>query len=70
MKIQRPGRSSGIVEEVLVESVYYVKEKFYSNKVAKIKKQLFELSHEMDVDDLKGNLEDYCKELWAKRQSK
>ena len=70
VKIQRPGRSSGIVEEVLVESVYYVKEKFYSNKVAKIKKQLFELSHEMDVDDLKGNLEDYCKELWAKRQSK
>lgn len=36
VKIQRPGRSGGIVEEVLVESVYYVKEKFYSNKVAKI----------------------------------
>lgn len=57
VKIQRPGRSGGIVEEVLVESVYYVKEKFYSNKVAKIKKQLLALSHEMDVDDLRGNLE-------------
>lgn len=60
VKIQRPGRSGGIVEEVLVESVYYVKEKFYSNKVAKIKKQLLALSHEMDVDDLRGNLEKYC----------
>lgn len=70
VKIQRPGRSGGIVEEVLVESVYYVKEKFYSNKVAKIKKQLLALSHEMDVDDLRGNLEKYCMFLWTERNKK
>lgn len=70
VKIQRPGRSGGIVEEVLVESVYYVKEKFYSNKVAKIKKQLFALSHEMHVDDLRGNLEKYCMFLWTERNKK
>lgn len=70
VKIQRPGRSGGIVEEVLVESVYYVKEKFYSNKVAKIKKQLLALSYEMDVDDLRGNLEKYCMFLWTERNKK
>ncbi len=41
VKIQRPGRSGGIVEEVLVESVYYVKEKFYSNKGRKNQEAAF-----------------------------
>ena len=41
-----------------------------SNKVAKIKKKLLELSHEMDVDDLRGNLEKYCMFLWTERNKK
>ena len=39
VQIKRPARNSGCEEEIFVESVYYVKEKFYSNKDAKIKRK-------------------------------
>lgn len=62
--IKRPGRNSGREEEILVESVYFVKEKFYSNKVAKIKKRLATLSGVISMNDVLGCLEAYCIELW------
>lgn len=65
--IKRPGRNSGTFDEVFVESVFYVKEKFYSNKVAKIKKKIAELATKVEMKDLEGCLEEYCMELWNER---
>ncbi len=61
--IKRPGRNS-MVEEVLVESVFYVKEKFYNNKVAKIKKKLASLASKVAMNDIAGSLESYCINMW------
>lgn len=65
--IKRPGRNSGTFDEVFVESVFYVKEKFYSNKVAKIKKKIAELATKVEMKDLEGCLEEYCIALWNER---
>lgn len=62
--IKRPGRNSGTEDEVFVESVYYVKEKFYSNKVAKIKKKLATLAGKIAMNDVAGCMEAYCNNLW------
>ena len=67
VKIERPGRNKNLNEEVFVESVYYVKEKFYSNKVAKIKKRLAGLKDAISMEDVVGCLEDYCIRLWKER---
>lgn len=67
VRIERPGRNKNLNEEVFVESVYYVKEKFYSNKVAKIKKRLAGLKDVISMEDVAGCLEDYCMRLWKER---
>lgn len=67
--VKRPGRKYGQDEEIFVESVRYVKEKFYSNKVAKIMKRIAKLSEVMEVKDVKGNLELYCRDLWNARNN-
>jgi len=67
LHIKRPGRNSGADEEVFVESVYYVKEKFYSNKVAKIKKKLATLAEKIAMNDVAGCMEDYCNYLWKEK---
>ncbi|MDD3138861.1 MAG: hypothetical protein PHX08_07815 [Lachnospiraceae bacterium] len=67
VQIKRPGRNSGCEEEIFVESVYYVKEKFYSNKVAKIKKKLAGLNGKLSVLDVQGCLEEYCIRLWKEK---
>lgn len=67
VQIKRPGRNSGIIDEVLVESVYYVKEKFYSNKVAKIKKKLAALGDKILITDIEGCLDNYCMKVWKER---
>lgn len=65
--IKRPGRNSGTEDEVFVESIYYVKEKFYSNKVAKIKKKLATLAGKIALNDVAGCMEEYCIRLWKER---
>jgi len=65
--VKRPGRKYGQDEEIFVESVRYVKEKFYSNKVAKIMKKVAKLGEVMEVEDVKGNLELYCRDVWNVR---
>lgn len=67
VQIKRPGRNSGCDEELFVESVYYVKEKFYSNKVAKIKRKLATLKDTVSMSDIEGCLEEYCMGLWKER---
>lgn len=67
VQIKRPGRNSGCDEELFVESVYYVKEKFYSNKVAKIKRKLATLKDTVSMSDIEGCLEEYCINIWNER---
>ena len=67
LHIKRPGRNSGTEEEIFVESVYYVKEKFYSNKVAKIKKKLAVLSGKTSMNDVAGLMEAYCIHFWKEK---
>ena len=67
VQIKRPGRNSGCDEELFVESVYYVKEKFYSNKVAKIKKKLAWLKDKVSMVEIEGCLEAYCMRMWKKK---
>lgn len=69
VKIERPGRNKNLNEEVFVESVYYVKEKFYSNKVAKIKKRLAALKDVISMEDVVGCLEAYFIDLWKKNST-
>lgn len=64
VQIKRPGRNSACDDEIFVESVYYVKEKFYSNKVAKIKRKLACLKDKISMPEVEGCLEGYCMELW------
>ena len=40
VKVARPGRNCGAEDVLLVENVFYVKERYYNNKVAKIRKKL------------------------------
>lgn len=35
VKVSRPGRNSGVEDVLLVENVFYVKERYYNNKVPK-----------------------------------
>lgn len=63
VQIKRPGRNSGCEEEIFVESVYYVKEKFYSNKVAKIRRKLAGINGKLSVLDLRGCLDEYFVQL-------
>lgn len=67
VQIKRPGRNSGCDKELFVESVYYVKEKFYSNKVAKIKRRLTTLKDTISISDIEGCLEEYCINIWNER---
>lgn len=67
VKVTRPGRNSGAEEVLLVENVFYVKERYYNNKVAKIKKKLSSLAKSVEKDDLLGCLDGYCRKLWAER---
>lgn len=62
--IKHPGRNTAADEEIFVESVYYVKEKFYNNKVAKIKKKIASLKDKVSMVELEGCLEVYCMKLW------
>lgn len=64
VEIKRPGRNSACDDEIFVESVYYVKEKFYSNKVAKIKRKLASLKDKVSMTEIEGSLEAYCINLW------
>ena len=64
VQIKRPGRNSACDDEIFVESVYYVKEKFYSNKVAKIKRKLAWLKDKVSMTEIEGALEAYCINLW------
>jgi len=67
VRIKRPGRNSACEDEIFVESVYYVKEKFYSNKVAKIKRKLVGLKDKVSMAEVEGCLESYCISLWKER---
>lgn len=67
VKVTRPGRNSGAEEVLLVENVFYVKERYYNNKVAKIRKKLASLSTTVDKEDLLGCLDGYCRKLWIER---
>lgn len=67
VRIRRPGRDSSATEELLVEGVYYVKDRYYNNKMAKIRKNLGELAQSLEKDDLVGCLEDYCINIWKER---
>ncbi len=67
--IKHPGRDSETEDEVFVESIYYVKEKFYSNKVAKIKKKLATLAGKISMNDVTGCMEEYCEKFWKERYS-
>ncbi|MGO5072063.1 hypothetical protein [Roseburia faecis] len=67
VKVIRPGRNRGAEEELLIEEVYYVKERYYNNKVAKIKKKLLSLAKVVEKDDLIGCLDSYCRNLWKER---
>lgn len=62
--IKHPGRNTQSDDEILVEEVFYVKEKFYSNKVAKIKKKLAELAGQISMGEVEGCLEGYCWKKW------
>lgn len=68
--VGRCGRNSGRAEELFVESVYFVKEKFYNNKVAKIKRKLASLAGQVSMANLEGQLEGYCLNLWKERNIK
>ena len=65
--VKHPGRNTAADDEIFVESVYYVKEKFYSNTVAKIKKKLAGLAEKISMAEVEGCLENYCMELWKKK---
>lgn len=67
VQIKRPGRNSACEDELLVESVYYVKEKFYSNKMAKIKRRLTLLKDRVSMAEIEGCLESYCMNLWEEK---
>lgn len=67
VKVTRPGRNSGAEEVLLVENVFYVKERYYNNKVAKIRKKLASLATTVEKDDLLGFLDGYCWKLWKER---
>ena len=67
VKVARPGRSCGAEDVLLVENVFYVKERYYNNKVAKIRKKLASLATTVDKDDLLGCLDGYCRKLWHER---
>ena len=47
------------------ESFTDVKERYYNNKVAKIRKKLASLSTTVDKEDLLGCLDGYCRKLWT-----
>lgn len=64
--VQNPGRNTR-AEELLVENVYYVKDRYYNNKVAKIKRKLLSLADVLEEGDLKGCLETYCISIWFER---
>lgn len=64
--VKHPGRNTA-ADEIFVESVYYVKEKFYSSKVAKIKKKLVGLAQKISMAEVEGCLEAYCMELWKEK---
>ena len=49
------------------ESFTDVKERYYNNKVAKIRKKLASLSTTVDKEDLLGCLDGYCRKLWTER---
>ncbi|SHK88769.1 hypothetical protein [Hespellia stercorisuis] len=65
--VKHPGRNTAADDEIFVESVYYVKEKFYSNKVAKIKKKLAGLKDKVSMAEMEGCLEAYCMRLWKEK---
>jgi len=67
VRVVRPGRNSGAKEELLVENVYFVEDRYYNNKMLKIRKKLAALSKKVDKDDVAGCLEDYCINLWYAR---
>ena len=67
VKVTRPGRNSGAEEVLLVENVFYVKERYYNNKVAKIRKKLTSLAKAVEKEDLLGCLDGYCRNLWVER---
>lgn len=67
VKVARPGRNCGAEDVLLVENVFYVKERYYNNKVAKIRKKLASLATTVDKDDLLGCLDGYCRKLWHER---
>ena len=67
VQIKRPCRNSASDDEIFVESVYYVKEKFYSNKVAKIKRKLAGLKDKVSMAEVEGCLEIHCMKLWKER---
>ncbi len=67
IRIQRPGRNSNESNEILVESVHYVKERFYNNKFAKVKKKFATLEGKVPVDEIRAELKDYCLDLWERK---
>lgn len=67
VKVTRPGRNSGADEVLLVENVFYVKERYYNNKVAKVRKKLSSLATAVEKEDLLGCLDGYCRKLWMER---
>ncbi len=64
VRVKRPGRNSGESNEILVESVHYVKEKFYSNKFAKVKRKFATLADKVSIDEIRAELKGYCLDLW------
>lgn len=71
VEVHRPGRNSGLVDVIIVEEAEYVKERFYNNKVAKIRKKLLTLSQMIntdEIDDLECCIKEYCLNLWNERE--
>lgn len=66
VRIQHPERNTR-AEELLLENVYYVKEKYYQNTSNKIDKKLETIENVVKLDDVKGCLEEYCYSIWHER---
>ena len=66
VRIQHPGRNTH-AKELLIENVYFVKEKYYNNTVAKVNRKLASLEELIEMDDVKDCLESYCVNIWFER---
>ena len=66
VRIQHPRRNTR-AEELLIENVYFVKEKYYNNTVAKVNKKISSLEETVEMDDVKDCLESYCVNIWLER---